>query len=290
VAEGKKTNLANRRPLIVVSGGFGISGEQLARTALAQFSDVEVPIVVVPHIRVVEEIENVVNQASACSATILHTLVDGHLRSKLIETARSRNVVAIDLMGPLLSHLSQVLSLEPAGQPGLYHKLREDYFSRVEAIEFAVAHDDGKGAGSLNQAEIVLLGPSRVGKTPLSMYLSVRGWKVANVPLVKGIPPPEELFQVDRKRVVGLILDPGQLVAHRQRRQGRLGLLSNSEYLDPFKIQQEIEEAERIYRRGGFRVVNTTDRPIEESAEAIIRRIKHHQDSPAPDRGDRATE
>lgn len=258
-----------RRPLFVVSGGFGKSGEQLVRTALAQFS-ADVPIVVVPHITDVKGLEDVVKRAAEQHATIVHTLVDGHLRATLIRMSRDHNVFAIDPMGPLLARLATELGQEPVGQPGLYHKLQQEYFSRVEAIEFTVAHDDGKKTDELDMAEIVLIGPSRVGKTPLSIYLSVLGWRVANIPLIRDIPPPEQLFQIDRRRVVGLTLDLSQLIAHRRRRYRRLGLAGKSEYVDSAQIQEELRVLERVSRRGGFPLVDTTDRPVEESAEAVI--------------------
>jgi regulator of PEP synthase PpsR (kinase-PPPase family) len=202
-------------PIFVVSGGTGASGEQVVRTALAQFRDVEVPVIGVPNGRLAAQLADVVDQAAALGGTIVYTLVDAGLRKHLIQMAHEKNVVAIDLMGQLLGHLAAVLGQEPLGQPGLYRQLRQLYFERVEAIEFTVAHDDGRNIHELDRAEVILVGVSRVGKTPLSIYLSVRGWKVANVPLIPDIPPPPELFQVDPRRVVGLTIQPAQLVAHR---------------------------------------------------------------------------
>ena len=173
-------------------------------------------------------------------------------------------------IGRLLSHLSGVLDQEPAGQPGLYRQLRQAYFDRVEAIEFTMAHDDGKNQQGWGRAEIILVGVSRVGKTPLSMYLAVRGWKVANVPLLPEIPPPPKLFELDRRRIVGLIIEPGQLIDHRQQRQRRLNVSGGSAYTDPVKLYEEIEEARKMYRRNGFAMVDITDKPIEESADEVI--------------------
>lgn len=257
-------------PIYVVSGGYGSSGEQLARTALAQFAGVQVPVRVVPHVRSVGEIRRVVEEAASRQGTILHTLVDLELRRAMIRIAREKNAVAIDLMGRLLSRLSNVLEREPIGQPGLYRRLREDHFQRVEAIEFSMEHDDGQKLQELELAEIVLVGPSRVGKTPLNMYLAVQGWKVANLPLILEIPPPPQLFQIDRRRVVGLLVEAEQLLAHRRQRHRRLGTAPSSDYIRPRRIQEEVEYARLIFRRGGFPVVDMTDKPIEESAEEVI--------------------
>ncbi|MBN1993465.1 MAG: kinase/pyrophosphorylase [Anaerolineae bacterium] len=265
-------------PIYVVSGGMGVSGEQLVRTALAQFEGAKVEVSIVPHVRQMEQIETVVEQAASNNGLIIHTLVDVDLRQAMMRLARDRNVVAIDPMGRLLSHLAHVLGQEPVGQPGLYRQLRQDYFERVEAIEFTMQHDDGLKPDGWLQAEIVLLGVSRTGKTPLSMYLAVRGWKVANVPLVKEIPPPPQLFLVDCRRVVGLTIDPGQLISHRQQRQRRLGVQGESAYTDPAELYEEVKAARQLFCQNGFAIVDVTDKPIEECADEVIalmnRRLK----------------
>ncbi|UCF36729.1 MAG: kinase/pyrophosphorylase [Acidobacteriota bacterium] len=261
-------------PLIIVSGGFGSSGSQLAQTAIAQFSEANVPVIVIPHVKETADLQNAVDQAARSHGTIVHTLVNGRHRTELIQLARERNVFTIDLLGTLLARLTSILGFEPVGQPGLYRQLREDYFNRVEAIEFAVNHDDGKRPNDLPLAEIVLVGPSRVGKTPLSMYLSVSGWKVANVPLIPEIPPPDELFQLNSSRVVGLTIDTAQLMTHRKRRQRHLGTRGASGYSDLSSIEKELRMAELVFRRGGFPAVNVTDRPIEETAEEVISLIR----------------
>ena len=174
----------------VVSGGMGASGEQLARTALAQFGGVDVPVAIVPHVRTADEIRGVVERAAASNGLLIHTLVDAGLREELVAAAREQQVVEFDVMGPVLDVLAKVLGREPLGLPGLYRKIREDYFRRIDAIEFAVRHDDGRNCAELGEADIVLTGVSRAGKTPLAMYLAMRGYKAANVPLVRNIEPP----------------------------------------------------------------------------------------------------
>ncbi len=259
--------------IYIVSGSTGASGEQLVHTVLAQFPESRVPVITVAHVRQMEQIEDVVTRAAATGGTIVHTLVDAHLRSALIHLAQERNVAAIDLMGDLLSRLAAELGREPVGHPGLYRQLRQDYFERVATIEFAMAHDDGKNPYDWPLAEMVLVGVSRVGKTPLSMYLSVLGWKVANVPLVMELPPPPELFQLDRRRVIGLSIEPGQLLFHRQQRQRHLGAPGPSAYTDPATIYEEMEAARQVFQRGGFSVIDVTDKPIETSADEIIELI-----------------
>jgi len=264
------------RSIVIVSGGMGVSGEQLARTALAQFSDADVPVVVVPLVRTAAEVLRVVEDASRSGAIIIHTLVDAELRLQLTTAASECGVTEIDVMGPVLGHLTSCLGREPLGTPGLYRKLREDYFRRVEAIEFAVGHDDGRRFTELELADIVLTGVSRAGKTPLSMYLAMRGYKTANVPLVKDMEPPDQLFRIDRRRVVGLTLEPERLVFYRRQRQPQLGATGSTTYSDPKEIFHDLEHARQVFRRGRFSTVDVTNKPIEESANEVVALVSRH--------------
>lgn len=256
--------------IYVVSGGMGAVGEEVVRSALAQFPGVDVPIILIPRVRHVEQLDEIIEQVVASDGVIVHTMMDAHIRHELIRMARRRNVSSIDLVGHLLGWLTKVLHRKPLGRPGLYRQLRQSYYERIEAIEYTVAHDDGRNPQEWQHAEIVLTGVSRTGKTPLSMYLSVQGWKVANVPLVKQVPPPPELFKLDPRRVIGLVIDPGLLMSHRQKRQNRLGIPLGATYTDLDDIYDEVEATRRVFRRGGFSVVDVTDKPIEESAEEVI--------------------
>ena len=267
--------------ILVVSGGLGTSGDQLVRTALAQFLNNGVNVTVIPHVRSFEQVEQVIAQALVANGIIVHTLVDEVLRRQLVALASARGVMELDLMGSLLETLSSRLEQRPAGKPGLYHKMREQDLKRIEAIEFAVNHDDGKRVHELAQAEIVLTGVSRVGKTPLSMYLSTMGWKVANIPLVKSLQPPQVLFEIDYRRVIGLTIEPGQLVAFRKRRGQSIGLVSSSAYMAPVELVDELEFAREVFRRGHFTTVDITDKPIEESADEIITRVERLLNRPS---------
>jgi regulator of PEP synthase PpsR (kinase-PPPase family) len=257
-------------PVYVISGGTGASGEQLVRTVLAQFPESEVSVRIVAHVRQPEQIEQAIAEAARNEAIVAHTLVDSALRQALIDRARAKGVVEVDLMGPLLSHLAERLGEAPIAHPGLYRRLRQAYFDRVAAIEYTLAHDDGLRPEGWRAADAVLVGPSRVGKTPLSMYLAVLGWKITNVPLLPEIAPPRTLTQLDRRRVFGLSMEPGQLLFYRKERQGRMGAGGLGAYTDPARIHQEVEAARIFYRRSGFTVLDVTDQPIEASAEQVI--------------------
>lgn len=259
--------------IFIVSGGTGFSGEQLLRTALAQFSETDVKITVMAGIRRLEQVEDAVAQAAAAGGLIMHTLVDAHLRQHLDALAHGRRVSAVDLMGPLLGQLQILLERKPLEQPGLYREQNRDAFARTEAIEFTLAHDDGRHPENLRQADIVLVGVSRVGKTPISIYLASLGWKVANVPLIHGDPLPPELFQINRRRVVGLTIEPEQLLAHRRWRERRLKVSLSGSYSNPFKLREELEAARRVFVQGGFAVVDITNKPVEVSAKEILAQV-----------------
>lgn len=266
-------------PIYVISGGTGATGELLARTVLAQFRNLHADIVIVPNITSCEEIEMTVQHAVETGGCILHTLVNPNLHAAALELTTEHDIFAVDLSGALLTYLSEQLSQQPIGVPGLYRKSQHAYFRRVEAIEFTVAHDDGKRVDDLPYADIVLVGVSRVGKTPLSMYLSMLGWKVANVPIVPGVPPPKQLFQVEKRRVVALQIDPMQLMAHRRWRQQHLGVRETG-YVDRANIIEELREYNHFVSREAYQTLDVTDKPVESSAEEVIALISHRLNIP----------
>lgn len=260
-------------PVYIVSGGSGASGRQIAETVLAQFPALRVPVIVRGRILSYKQVEAAVKEAEADGGMVVHTLVDHNLREALIELGMKRGVATIDLMGSLLEQVAQQTGAKPLEQPGLYRKLRKDYFDRVEAIDFAVSHDDGSRPEEIPSADIVLIGVSRCGKTPLSMYLAVRGWKVANVPIVKDIPLPAELLMISPRRVFGLGIEYKRLIEYRRRREEQLGWVGNTSYSRPSAVLAELEAARKIYKEGGFYVVEVTDKPIEIIAAEIVKVI-----------------
>jgi regulator of PEP synthase PpsR (kinase-PPPase family) len=155
-------------------------------------------------------------------------------------------------------------------KPGLLRQLDESYFDRIDAIEFTVRHDDGRNPDDLLQAKLVLVGVSRTSKTPLSIFLAYRGWRVANVPIIANLEPPPALFRVDRRRVVALTIQPHRLVDLRQARLNRMARGVSFDYARPDHIQQELDWADLVVRRGRWSVVDVTKKSIEETAAEII--------------------
>ena len=182
------------------------------------------------------------------------------------------NVESVDLIGALIAKLAGFLGANPAGVPGLLHSITDDYFRRIEAVEFAVKNDDGAEPRNLPKSDLVLVGISRTSKSPLSTYLAQRGLKVANVPLVLGIDPPEELSQVDERKVFGLIIQPESLMRIRQARLKHLGMPNDSSYGTRPHIETEINFSREIFRKHpNWPVIDVTSRAIEETAADILR-------------------
>jgi len=266
-------------PLYVITGGVGTSGEQLSRTVLAQFPDAGVSIQVRPKVFTQKHVTQILDEAKKAGGIVAHTFVDPKLRQVVIDYAQESNLISIDLVGPLMEKLVEKLGQEPLGKPGLYRQLYRSYFDRIQAMDYVLDHDDGQRPAGWKDAEIVLLGASRVGKTPISLYLSVLGWKVANIPLVAGIKPNEALSQLDRRRLVGLTIAPSELLEHRKHRQSTLGVSGKgSAYIDPVKIYHELEATEAFLRRKKIAIIDVTGKPIETSADEVLSLVRRRLD------------
>lgn len=257
-------------PIYIVSGGKGLAGDAVVQSVLIQFPSNSVPVIIVPDVLNQENIDEVINRALLTSGVVVHTMVDPLVREMLIVSCIQHKVNHIDLVGDLSDYLSDLLKTDPISQPGLYRLSHIAYFKRVEAIDFTLKVDDGQNPEKITQADIVLTGVSRTGKTPLSVYLAMFGWKVANVPLVPGIDPPEELFKADPGRVFGLNISPIYLIAQRANRVRALHLDESNDYINKRKVADELDSARRIFERGGFTEIQVTNKPIESSANEIL--------------------
>ncbi len=170
--------------------------------------------------------------------------------------------------------LSTYLEATPKKMPGLFHGVNDKYYKRIEAVEFSVKHDDGQEPQSMHLADIILVGVSRTSKTPLSMYLAHEGWKVANIPIIKGIKPPTELFGVNPKRVVGLLIDPKRLLELRIARLKILRQYTRTAYADYDQIVEEIKDVTKLYRQQSWAVVNVSGKAVEETTNEVLVKMK----------------
>jgi regulator of PEP synthase PpsR (kinase-PPPase family) len=216
------------------------------------------------------QVEEIINKVLLTGGVIVHTMVDQEMRKVVREACERKNIPHFDLLGGLSDYLDKTLDIRPVNQPGLYRLRNIEYFRRIRAIEFTMAHDDGQNAEKIRNADIILTGVSRTGKTPLSIYMAMFGWKVANVPLVPGIEPPKSLFEADPRRVFGLDISIVYLVAQRKSRVAKFGMSPESDYVNRRKVRDELDNAMRIVEKGGFTVVDVSNKPIEYTANQII--------------------
>ena len=261
---------SDREPeLIVISDGTGETAVAAVRAAATQFLET-FRVRTFGETRHESQVRRVMDRAAEDGALVVFTVVDESTTRLIRELALERGVPAVDLLGPLISALANHFKLSPQLRPGILHGFSEDYFRRVDAVEFAVRHDDGANLHTLFQADLVLAGVSRTSKTPLSMYLAQRGYKTGNVPIVPGIDPPRELLEIDRKKVIGLISEPDALLEIRRARIRQLRASPYLAYAEAGAVSDELTRARALYRSQGWRVVDVTRKAVEEAAARIL--------------------
>lgn len=256
--------------VFIVSDSIGETAEMVVRAAASQFNSGKMEIRRVTNISDEETLAEIVHQAAESDFMIVYTLVLDELADFLRQEASEAGVTCVDVLGPIVNAFKTVSHIEPRREPGLLRKVDEMYYRRVEAVEFAVRYDDGKDPRGITQADIVLVGVSRTSKTPLSMYMAHKRIKVANVPLVPEVPPPPELFQMPRGKIIGLIIRPDQLNNIRTERLKTLGLKGQAAYADPFRILEELEYSDTIMKKLGCPVIDVTNKAVEETASKIL--------------------
>ncbi len=266
-----KKSKTKKKIIYLVGEGTGETISKIARAALAQFHRENVKVNTFFLVKDENYIERIVKHAVKDDALIAFSIVQPDLRDYLIREADHHGVKAIDVIGNFIIQLSIFLKEKPLAIPGRQYILDEDYFRRIEAINFAVKHDDGRHPQGLKIADMILVGLSRTGKTPLSTYLANQGWKVANVPIHPDMDPPEELFQVDQRKIFGLIINVESLVKLREARLEQLGLESNAKYADPVQVADEIEWSKSFFKKNPrWHIVDVSNKAIEEVAASIV--------------------
>ncbi len=265
--------------LHLVSDSTGETLEMIAKAALAQFDDADIRRHFWPMVRSRQHLDRIFGELAAYPGLVLFTLVNPETRARLEEHCRQAGLPAVAALDAVNDALEAQLGQEAQGRPGRQHTMDEAYFARVEAIQFTIAHDDGIGWENWEQADIVLAGVSRSSKTPTSIYLANRGYKVANIPLVVESPPPAALFSLRRPLVVGLTTAPERLVQIRRNRLLSLNESAETSYADSDRVSDELRFARRMFADNGWPVIDVTRRSIEETAAAIIRLYQEHDQS-----------
>ncbi|KRM59412.1 pyruvate, water dikinase regulatory protein [Secundilactobacillus malefermentans] len=256
--------------VFIVSDSSGETALTIAQTAMAQFPNVHPKFQRFPFIQTESILQGILNLAKKNEAIIFHTLVTKKLSNIVDDFADQNQMGHFDCIQPALDSVAKRTNETPVEVPSLNHNLTETYFDRIAAMEFAVTYDDGKDPSGLEKADIVLLGVSRTSKTPLSLFLANRGLKVANLPLGPKTQLPEELWQVDPKKIIGLTNNPGALRKIRQERMISYGLPKESAYSDTTQIKQELEYAHKLYKKLGCLIINVSNKSIEETASVVM--------------------
>lgn len=272
MAAKKKAARNGKKPsgeIFVVSDGTGETGAAACRAVMLQFAT-PWRLRIFGGVRHPSEVQRVMAQAAEANALVVFSLVEKREAAELLREAQRYGLSTVDLLGPLMARAAAHLQAEPRSEPGLLHGLSDEYFERIEAVEFAVRHDDGANLNTLYEADIVLTGVSRTSKTPLTMYLAQRGYKTGNVPFVPGLDPPPELLELDARKVFVLDLDPETLLAVRQARLKSLRASPFSKYTDTSAIRHELDRARVLCRQYGWRHIDITGRAVEENASRII--------------------
>ncbi|WP_188259797.1 pyruvate, water dikinase regulatory protein [Azospirillum tabaci] len=268
--------------LHLVSDATGETINSVARACVIQFDDVRP----VEHfwnlVRTERQLDMVLEGVQENRGLVMFTLVDEKLRRRLQDFCREVQVPCIPVLDPLINALAAFLGVESQRQPGRQHALDAEYFGRMDAMDFALAHDDGQSSWDLHEADVILMGVSRTSKTPTCIYLANRGIKAANIPIVPGCPMPPEIEKLTRPLVVGLTKDPDRLVQIRRNRLKLLNQNESSTYVDPEVVRAEVTDARRMFTRRGWPVIDVSRRSIEETAAEIMMLLARRQTGGLP--------
>ncbi len=258
--------MAEKLEIHIVSDSTGDTAARVARAATHQFEDIEIEMIRHARVQSREQLERALEEVAGRPAAVFYSVVDADLREAMLELAQARRLVVLDVLSPALGAIASASGIQASMLPGRTAPLDAHYFRRIAAIEFAVKHDDGRGADDLAHADIVLVGVSRTSKTPTSMHLGYLGHMAANIPIVRGIDPPPALFSVDPWKVVGLTIDAERLVEIRRRRVRALAAGANARYADLSEIYEELDLASTLHKRLGCPVIDVSGLAIEEAA------------------------
>lgn len=264
------TPLATYFHVHLVSDSTGETLNAMARAVCARFENV-LPIEhIYALVRSQRQLDRALADIEEAPGIVIHTIVDAELRLALEEGCRRLDMTCIPALDPLVSALSRYLGAALTSRIGVQHALDNDYFNRMDALNYAIGHDDGQGGQDLDAAEVVLVGVSRTSKTPTCIYLAHRGVRAANVPMVPGRPMPQRLFELKNALIVGLTVSPDRLIQIRRNRLLSLNEKRESTYIDADSVRDEVVHARRLYEKHGWPVIDVTRRSVEETAAAVL--------------------
>jgi regulator of PEP synthase PpsR (kinase-PPPase family) len=254
----------------LVSDSTGETLNAMIKAVCARFDNVTPIEHIYPLVRSPRQLERVLREIEEAPGVVMHTVVDRELRLELEAGCRALETPCLAALDPLTASLGRYLGAQLSTRVGAQHALDAEYFARIEALNYAIGHDDGQGGKDLEASDVVLVGVSRTSKTPTSIYLAHRGVRAANVPLAPGVPPPDSLFHLKKPLIVGLLVSPERLLQIRRNRLLALNENRGTNYIDPETVRDEIVAARRLFERNGWPVIDVTRRSVEETAAAVI--------------------
>lgn len=254
---------------ILISDSTGETAQNYIKSVTSQFPDLKVNLIRKPSIDTTEEIDEVMDKADS-SCIVVQTIANEDLSKHLRAVAKEKNIEVLDILNYGIRKVEEATGLKAVREIGLTRTLSEDYFNMIEAIEFAIQYDDGKDPRGFPLSDIVLVGVSRTSKTPTTMILATKNFKVSNLPLVPEIKLPREIFEVDPDRIIGLVIDPDKLSNIREVRSKSLGIVGESIYYDDTRIRRELEYAQEVFKDLDCKVIDVTENTIEQTATDIV--------------------
>ena len=263
--------------LHLISDSTGETIQAVARAVCSQFVEAQPVEHIYGLVRGKKALDRALLELQENPGPVMYSILDEGLRSKLHELCDRLSVPCLSVLDPFVKQMAPYLNVEISGKPGSQHAMDTDYFRRINALNYTIQHDDGQSQSDLNEADIILTGVSRTSKTPTCIYLANRGYKAANVPLVPGLAPPQELLEARYPLIVGLINSPERLRAIRRNRLLTLNEESETEYIDPELIRTEIAEARRLFARQQWAVIDVSRRSVEEIASSIVNLYHDHE-------------
>ncbi len=256
--------------LHLVSDSTGETVASVARASLAQFDSVTTQEHVWSLVRTQGQLEKVINSLDLFPGLVMFTLVDPEMRENLRQACAARGLPCVPVLSHVIREMGNYLNQKATGHAGAQYELSEDYFARIEAINFALEHDDGQATWELESADIVIVGPSRTSKSPTCVYLAYRGYKAANVPYVPNCPLPDNLTHLKQPLIVGLTISGERLIDIRTTRLAAMNQDMRTDYIDEEKVREEIDDSKKLFRAQGWPVIDVTRRSVEETATLMI--------------------
>lgn len=258
--------------IYIISDAVGETAQRVVQATLLQYPQLKPTIRTYPFVTTIDELAPIMQDAVAEQAVVATTFVTAKLATWATDFAAQHQLQLVDYMSPLMQVLTTQTGTAPLAQPGMLHTINGDYFKKVAALDFAVAHDDGQNLQTLAKADLLILGVSRTSKTPVSLYLAEQRLKVANIPLLPDNPLDEAVYQLPKEKIVGLTISSQRLQKVRQTRMAALGLTADNYYTDVASIEKELDYAAAIFTKLQITPIDTTERSVEETAALIMQR------------------